>query len=207
MGMSERLWWEIATRTRTRVRWCYVRWRQGQGMTRRTHTEDKARTKRDKCNNQLQGITTKDKYESYSRWERYDCSGYINSEWVVSSPGQMTGKEKGGCFDQWVGTILKVKQLISACLASRSMFSVHLVFCLSLSHPSSSYPKQTSRKYRSNSNSFPHLYPLLPSLFLFFFSSLFSSFSLLLGEKLSAETSSRPESCLERRLVGMRRYY
>jgi len=43
--------------------------------------------------------------------------------------GAKTSKEKGGWFDQWVGTILKVKQLISACLASRSMLSVHLGFC------------------------------------------------------------------------------
>ena len=43
--------------------------------------------------------------------------------------GAKTSKEKGGWFDQLVGTILKVKQLISACLASRSMLSVHLGFC------------------------------------------------------------------------------
>jgi len=119
----------------------------------------------------------------------------------------MTGKEKGGWFDQWVGTILKVKQLISACLASRSTY----VFCLSW-FLSSLCPlllcivilSKTNllRKYRSYSNSFPHLYPLFPSLFLFFSSSLFSSFSLLLGQKLSAETSSRPESCLVARVDG-----
>ena len=88
--------------------------------------------------------------------------------------GAKTSKEKGGWFDQWVGTILKVKQLISACLASRSMLSVHLGFChliilLVLVVHFSPFPKRMLlRKYRSYSNSFPHLYPLLPSLFLFF---------------------------------------
>ena len=74
----------------------------------------------------------------------------------------MTGKEKGGWFDQWVGTILKVKQLISACLASRSTY----VFCSSW-FLSSLCPllcirhliqnKFTAKKLRY-SNSFPHFY-------------------------------------------------
>ena len=94
--------------------------------------------------------------------------------------GAKTSKEKGGWFDQWVGTILKVKQLISACLASHSMLLVFVISsCLSFVVHLSPFPKRMLLlKYRSYSNSFP-------SLFLFFSSSLFSSFSLLLGEKLS----------------------
>ena len=98
--------------------------------------------------------------------------------------GAKTSKEKGGWFDQWVGTILKVKQLISACLASHSMLLVFVISsCLSFVVHLSPFPKRMLLlKYRSYSNSFP-------SLFLLFSSSLFSSFSLLLGQKLSAETS------------------
>jgi len=78
------------------------------------------------------------------------------------------------------------------------MLSVHLGFChLIFVCPCCAFfvtfsKTNVTAKYRIYSNSFPHLYPLLLSLLLFFFSSLFSSFSLLLGEKLSAETSSRP---------------